>query len=41
MKFFEWERAVDLSRYLSLTSEQIQAEVAKEQANIDVKWVRD
>jgi len=41
MKFFEWERPVDLSRFASLSSAQIQAEVAREQENIDKKWVRD
>jgi len=41
MKFFEWERPVDLSRFASMTSEQIHAEVAGQQANIDLKWVRD
>jgi S-adenosylmethionine synthetase len=41
MKFFEWERPVDLSRYAAMTSAQIQAEVAAEQAAIDTKWVRD
>jgi S-adenosylmethionine synthetase len=41
MKFFEWERPVDLTRYASMTSAQIQAEVAAEQGNIDQKWVRD
>jgi S-adenosylmethionine synthetase len=41
MKFFEWERPVDLSRFASMTSEQIHAEVASQQANIDLKWVRD
>jgi S-adenosylmethionine synthetase len=41
MKFFEWERPVDLTRYASMTSAQIQAEVASQQAGIDLKWVRD
>jgi len=41
LKFFEWERPVDLSRFTSMTSEQIQAEVVANQAEIDTKWVRD
>jgi S-adenosylmethionine synthetase len=41
MKFFEWERPVDLTRFASMTSAQIQSEVAAQQANIDTKWVRD
>jgi len=41
MKFFEWERAVDLSRFASMTSAQIQAEVVANQAAVDTKWVRD
>jgi len=41
MKFFEWERPVDLSRFSSMSSAQIHAEVANRQAEIDAKWVRD
>jgi len=41
LKFFEWERPVDLSRFTSMSSAQIQAEVAAKQAEIDTKWVRD
>jgi len=41
LKFFEWERPVDLSRFASMSSAQIQAEVAANQAEIDTKWVRD
>jgi len=41
MKFFEWERPVDLSRFASMTSAQIQAEVDNKQGEIDTKWVRD
>jgi S-adenosylmethionine synthetase len=41
LKFFEWERPVDLSRFASMSSAQIQAEVATNQADIDTKWVRD
>jgi len=41
LKFFEWERPVDLSRFTSMSSAQVQAEVAANQAEIDKKWVRD
>jgi len=41
MKFFEWERPVDLSRFASMSSAEIQTEVANKQEEIDTKWVRD
>jgi len=41
LKFFSWETPVDLSRFASMTSAQIQAEVTAKQAEVDVKWVRD
>jgi S-adenosylmethionine synthetase len=41
LKFFEWERPVDLSRFASMTSAEIAAEVAANQAEVDTKWVRD
>jgi len=39
IKYFEWERNVDLSKYAAMTSQQVQDEAAKEQASILLKWV--
>jgi len=39
MKFFEWENPVDLSKYASMKSADVQGEVKKSQALILTKWV--
>jgi len=39
LKFFEWERAQDLSKYTKMTATQVASEVSKNKATILGKWV--
>jgi len=39
MKYFEWERPVDLSKYSSMDAEEVEAEVTANKAAILAKWV--
>jgi len=39
LKFFEWERAYDLSKYASLSSADVSAEYKKAEADVLKKWV--
>jgi S-adenosylmethionine synthetase len=39
LKFFEWERPVDLSKYVSMTPAALDAEIATNKEKILTKWV--
>jgi S-adenosylmethionine synthetase len=39
MKFFEWERAKDLSKYAKMTTAQVKAEIETNKAAVLTKWV--
>jgi S-adenosylmethionine synthetase len=39
MKFFEWERTIDLSKYATKSSEEVKAELATNKAAVLSKWV--
>jgi S-adenosylmethionine synthetase len=39
MKYFEWERIIDLSKYATKSSEEVKAELATNKAAVLSKWV--
>jgi len=39
MKFFSWEDCVDLSKYASMSSEDVEKECAENKEDILKKWV--
>jgi S-adenosylmethionine synthetase len=41
IKFFEWENPKDMSKFATMTSEDVDKLVAENQESIDAKWVRD
>jgi len=39
MKFFSWEKVVDLTKYASMSAADLEKDVAAQKASILTKWV--